>query len=140
MNLDLSLNLSFDGRCEAAFRYYERCLNGRITFLLRWGDSPMANDAPAEWKEKVCHATLAIGSATLTGSDALPGAYEAPRGFSITLGLDDAAEAERLFHALAEQGRVGVPLQETFWALRFGMVTDQFGVPWAINCEKAPGS
>jgi PhnB protein len=63
--------------------------------------------------------------------------YEPPRGFAITLGLSDPAEAERLFDALAENGTVTVPLQETFWALRFGSVIDRFGIPWSINCEKA---
>jgi PhnB protein len=136
MHLNLRTGLSFDGQCEAAFKFYERCFNGKMTFLLRWGDSPMAKDAPAEWKNKVLHATLAIGESSVSGADALPGSYEPPRGFTILLGLQDPGEAERLFHALAENGTVRMPLQETFWAYRFGSVIDQYGIPWEINCEK----
>jgi PhnB protein len=137
MDLKPRIGLSFDGQCEAAFRFYERCLNGKIAFMLRWGESPMANDAPAEWRSKILHATLVIGDTALTGSDALPGSYESPRGFSVLLSLRDRGEAERLFRALAENGAVRMPLQETFWAHRFGVVTDQFGIPWDINCEKS---
>ena len=71
------------------------------------------------------------------GSDAPPDRYEAMKGFSVTLGIDDPAEAERIFYALAEQGTVRMPIGKTFWAERFGMVVDQFGTPWMINCERA---
>jgi PhnB protein len=135
MNLTLSTSLSFDGHCEEAFKFYERCMNGKITFMLTWGDSPMAKDAPAEWGSKINHATLVIGNARLLGNDVVPGAYQAPRNVSLVLGLSDPAEAERIFSALAENGTVQLELQQTFWALRFGLVTDRFGVPWAINCE-----
>src|SRR6478735_6984544 len=73
----------------------------------------------------------------LMGSDAPPGMSEDMKGFSVTLGIDKPAEAERIFHALAEDGTVRMPIQETFWATRFGMLTDRFGTPWMINCEKA---
>jgi len=136
MNLSLRTGLTFDGKCEAAFQFYERCFNGKILFLLRWGDSPMAKDAPAEWRNKILHATLAIGESSVSGADALPGSYEPPRGFTILLGLHDPAEAERLFHALAENGTVRMAMRETFWAHRFGSVIDQYGIPWEINCEK----
>src|SRR2546426_2635492 len=89
MTLNPCINLSFDGQCEAAFKFYERCLNGKIAFMLRWGESPMAKDAPAEWRGKILHATLVIGDTTLLGADALPGSYESPRGFSALLSLDD---------------------------------------------------
>ena len=104
--------------------------------MLRWGESPMAKDAPAEWRGKICHATLVIGDTALAGADVLPGSYESPRGFGLLLSLDDPGEAERLFCALAEGGTVRMPLQETFWAHRFGVLTDPFGLQWDINCEK----
>src|SRR5438270_9999994 len=85
MNLNPRIGLSFDGQCEAAFQFYERCLNGKITFMLTWGDSPMAKDAPPEWNSKIVHATLVVGNTRLQGSDAAPGSYESPRGFGITL-------------------------------------------------------
>ncbi len=137
MTLRLSINLSFDGQCEDAFKFYEQCLNGKITFKLTWGDSPMAKDAPQHWRGKMVHATLTVGDTTFSGGDALPGTYERPQGFGILLGLKELEDAEPLFHALAENGTVHVPLQETFWALRFGSVTDRFGIRWDINCEKS---
>jgi PhnB protein len=136
MTLDPCINLSFDGQCEAAFKLYERCLNGKITFMLTWADSPMAKDAPPAWGSKIIHATLVVGNTRLQGSDPAPGSYESPRGFTITLN-PSADDAERLFTALAEGGIVGMPLQETFWARRFGVLTDRFGIPWTINCEKS---
>jgi PhnB protein len=71
------------------------------------------------------------------GSDAPPERYEKPQGFFVSLGIKEPAEAERVFHALSEKGTVLMPIGETFWAMRFGMVVDQFGIPWMINCEKA---
>jgi PhnB protein len=137
MTLRLSINLSFDGQCEDAFKFYEQCLNGKIAFKLTWGDSPMAKDAPQHWREKIVHETLIVGGTTFSGGDALPGTYERPRGFGVLLSLKELEDAEHLFHALAENGTVHVPLRETFWALRFGSVTDRFGIRWDINCEKA---
>jgi PhnB protein len=131
-----SIYLSFDGQCEAAFRFYERCFGGKITSLLAWGDSPMAKDAPPEWGAKILHASFSVGDVVLAGSDTQ--GYERPRGFSVMLGLSDRIEAERIFNALAEDGTVTVPLQETFWAVRYGSVTDRFGIPWTINCGEEP--
>ena len=105
--------------------------------MLRWGESAMAKDAPPEWKDKILHATLVVGDTSLSGADALPGSYESPRGFSVLLTLNDIGETERLFAALAGNGSVQMPLQETFWAHRFGAVTDQFGIPWTLNYEKS---
>jgi PhnB protein len=135
MKLTPRISLSFDGHCEAAFKLYEKCMNGTITFMLTWGDSPMAAQAPPGWGTKINHATLNVGDTAISGSDALPGQYEPPQGFSIILQMEDADAAERVFQALAEHGTVGMPLQKTFWARRFGSVVDQFGIPWAINCE-----
>src|SRR5437762_4335575 len=113
MTLSLCINLSFDGQCEAAFKFYERCLNGKITFMLTWGDSPMAKDAPPEWSGKIAHATLVVGNTRLQGSDPATGTYEPPRGFGITLSPSEG-DAERLFTDLAEGGTVRMPLQKTF--------------------------
>ena len=135
MTLNPSINLCFNGQCEAAFKFYEQHLGGKMVFKLTWGDSPMASDAPPGWSEKLMHARLIVGETALLGSDVAPASYEAPRGFAMMLDVDKPEDADRLFHALAENGKVGMPLQQTFWALRFGSVTDQFGIPWAINCE-----
>jgi PhnB protein len=137
MNLNPQIGLTFAGNCEAAFRFYERHLNGKMEFILRWGESPMANDAPAGWRDKVLHARLVIDGVPLLGGDVLPESFESPQGFSILLHPKDAGEAERLFSALAENGTVRMPLQETFWSPRFGCVIDQFGISWTINYEKS---
>jgi PhnB protein len=72
------------------------------------------------------------------GADPVPEQYEQPKGFVVLLGIDEPVDVERIFHALAENGTVQMPLQKTFWSVRFGALVDQFGIPWAINCEQAP--
>lgn len=134
--MKLSPHLSFNGECEAAFRFYERCFGGDIVTMLAYGNSPMAEQAPPEWKGKILHATLNFGDNILAGSDSLPGQYEKPKGFQVLLGIDDSVEAERIFNALAENGTVLMPIQQTFWARRFGVLVDRFGIPWEINCEQ----
>ncbi|HEX5000579.1 MAG TPA: glyoxalase/bleomycin resistance/extradiol dioxygenase family protein [Terriglobia bacterium] len=133
--MELTTHLTFNGRCEEAFEYYARVLGATITFRLPWEGSPMADQAPAEWGRKLLHASLRIGAVQISGHDA-PDAAPAMEGFALTLSMRDLTEAERVFAALAEHGKIVTPLQETFWALRFGVLTDQFGVPWMINCEK----
>jgi PhnB protein len=128
--------LSFNGQCEEAFKLYEQCLGGKIAFMMTWGDSPMAGETPPGWGKKIMHSTLNLGDNILQGADSLAEQYQKPQGFSISVGISDAAEAERIFNTLAENGTVQMPLEETFWALRFGMLVDQFGIPWLINCEK----
>jgi PhnB protein len=135
--MQLNPHLNFDGECEAAFKFYEKCLGGKITFMMPHEGTPIADQVPAEWRSKILHATLKVGDEVLTGADCPPDRYERPQGFSVMLGIKDAAEAERVFHALAENGTVHLALQETFWAIRFGMLVDQFGIPWIVNCGKA---
>src|SRR5262245_7993500 len=127
MKLNPYLSLAFNGQCEAAFKFYEQCLGANITFMLRWGDSPMANQSPPHWREKIIHARLRVGDTDLLGGDVLSEQYEEPKGFSVLLEIEDPADAERIFQALAEKGAVQMPLQTTFWARRFGVVVDQFG-------------
>lgn len=134
--MQLNPHLAFNGQCEAAFTFYEKCLGGKITFMMTYGDSPLAEQTPSEWHTKILHATVALGDHRLTGADAPAGNYQKPQGFSVSLQIRDAVEAERIFQALAEKGEVQVPLQETFWALRFGMLVDRFGTPWMVNCGK----
>jgi PhnB protein len=129
--------LYFDGDCEAAFKFYEKVLGAKIVVLMTHEGTPMAKHVPAEWQTKVLHGRLTIGDQVLMASDAPPGSYQKQGGFSLSLGFTDAAEAERVFHALAENGTETMPIAETFWAVRFGMLVDRFGIPWMINCEKA---
>jgi PhnB protein len=97
----------------------------------------MAEQVPAEWRDKIIHAALIIGETTLTGADAPPPHYEEPRGFSIAIPTKDPAEAERIFRSLSEGGKVTMPLEKTFWSPAFGMLVDRFGIPWMVNCEQA---
>jgi PhnB protein len=128
--------LSFNGQCEAALKFYEKCLGGKIVIAMKYGESPMANQLPPDWGKKIIHATFALADQTIGAADSFPGQYQKPQGFSITLNIDAPAEADRIFAMLSENGAVQMPVQETFWALRFGMVVDQFGTPWLINCGK----
>ena len=136
MSVKPCVSMSFDGRCEEALGLYQRWLGAEVSFRMTWGDSPMAKDAPPEWGGKILHASFMIGDMRFACADALPGAYEAPRGVSILLGVKELGEAERIFRELGEGGKVTIPMQETFWALRFGGVVDRFGIAWEINCEK----
>jgi len=134
--MQLNPYLTFNGQCAAAFTFYEKCLGGKIEMMMTHGDSPMADQMPPVLRDKIMHARLVIGDKVLMGSDAPPERYEGAKGFSVSLGIDKPAEAERIFTALAEGGTVQMPLQETFWALRFGMLVDRFGIPWMVNCER----
>ena len=116
---------------------YEQHLGaGKIEGVLTWGDSPLAEQVPTEWRGKLLHARLKIGDSDLVGGDVLPKDYKRPQGFSVMLGIGDPIAAERTFQALAKNGTVIVPFQATFWAVRYGMVIDQFGIPWEVNCER----
>jgi PhnB protein len=127
--------LSFKGECEAAFKFYEQCLGAQPGAIFRYAGSPMADHVPADWSDKIMHGSLTIGDQALMGADAAPDQYEEPKGFSLSLQIKSTADAERIFHDLAEGGRVVMPLEKTFWAERFGMLVDRFGIPWMINCE-----
>jgi len=136
MTMKLNPYLSFNGQCEAAFKFYERCFGGKIECLMTYESRPGEYTVPPEWHKKILHATLMVGDQVLMGADVPPGRYQKPQGFSLTLGLKDQAQAERIFTALAEEGTVEMALQETFWAVRFGVLVDRFGMPWTINCER----
>jgi PhnB protein len=135
--MKLNPHVSFNGDCEAAFQLYERCLGGKIVVMLTYGNSPMADQAPPQMRGKIVHATLSVGNNVVYGADVPPEQYQPPKGFHLTVGLDDPNDAERIFQALSEGGTVQMPLQNTFWAVRFGVLTDRFGVSWEINCEQA---
>ncbi len=135
--MKLNPYLNFNGDCATAFRFYEKHLGGQIVAMMPYAGSPMEKEMPEEFHDKIMHARLMLGDQALMGSDEICGDYTAPHGFHIALNPTDPVEAERVFTALAENGTVRMPLQETFWAVRFGMLTDQFGIPWMMNCEKA---
>src|SRR5712692_6894408 len=104
--------LTFNGHCEVAFNFYEKCLGGKA-MIMRYGDTPMAKEVPAEWHNKILHTTLAVGNYMLQGADVLPDQYERPQGFSVMLNISSAEDAERIFKTLSENGSAKIPLQET---------------------------
>jgi PhnB protein len=133
--MEMTTYLNFKGQCETAFRFYERSLGGQLGPVFRYGGSPLAGQAPVGWEDKVIHGSITVGGHVLMGADVAPERYEEPRGFSLSLQIRSIADAERIFGDLANDGRVVMPLEKTFWAARFGMVVDRFGIPWLINCE-----
>jgi PhnB protein len=129
--------LFFNGNCETAFKFYEQVLGEKIEGMMTHEGLPAADHVPPEWRKKIMHARMTLGNGVLMGSDAPPGHFQQPQGFSINLAINDPVAAERVFKALSTNGKVTMPLEKTFWAYRFGMLVDQFGIPWMINCEKA---
>ncbi|WP_211444639.1 VOC family protein [Collimonas humicola] len=128
--------LNFNGTCDAAFKFYEKVLGGKITLNLRFGETPMAENIAPALQDQIAHVRLESGSIVLLGSDCPPEHFEKAQGTVLSLNVDNIPEAERVFNALKENGTIKMPLEKTFWAIRFGMLTDQFGTPWMINCEK----
>jgi PhnB protein len=134
--MKLNAYLHFNGNCEEALNFYQEVLGAKQLMMLRYGDSPAADETAKELQNKIIHGRIAIGEGIIMGSDAPTGRYQAPGGFSVNIGVETPEEAERIFKALSEKGTIHMPMEETFWALRFGMFIDRFGTPWMINCEK----
>lgn len=128
--------LIFSGDCEAAFRLYADALGGKLDVLMTFGESPACADIPADYRDKIMHVHLSLGDQALMGSDCPPGVPTGPmQGCSISVNVDSVAEADRVFAALSAGGEVRMALDKTFWAQRFGMCVDRFGVSWMVNCE-----
>jgi PhnB protein len=128
--------LTFDGNCREAMQTYAKILGGNVVAMITHKDMPEA-DCPAEWGDRIMHARIVFDGNVLMASDTIPGHDEKMQGFSVALQARSADEAERIFGSLSEGGNVRMPLQETSWAHKFGMLTDRFGTPWMINYEKA---
>ena len=132
--------LAFDGTCADAMRFYEQALGGRLEVLLRGADTPMAGNIPKEHAHRIMHARLVLpDGGTLYAGDAPPQQpYEGIKGVAITLNYASTAEAEAAFAALAAGGTVAMPMQEAFWARRWGMLVDRYGTPWIVNGDLVP--
>ena len=126
--------LFYDGNCEAAFRHYEKVLGAKIEMLLRNEEAPPDMPSPPERKKKIMHGRISIDGEVLMASDAPPDHFHKPQGFAVSLTFTDPVEAERKFTALCEGGSVNMPFGKTFFSKGFGMGTDQFGIPWMVNC------
>ena len=136
--MQTSQYLFFNGQCEAAFKFYEQCLGGKMVALMTYADIPaesMQCPLTPEMGKLIVHARLIVGTTTLLGGDAPPERYCPPAGFTVSLGVETPAEAERIFAALADGGTIEMPMEKTFWAERFGMVAGRFGTPWMVSCE-----
>ena len=136
--MQANIYLFFNGNCEEAFKYYAKVTGGTIEAMMPHKGTPAEQQTAPEWREKILYACLKIGDTAIMASDAPPGRQQKAGGFAVSLGVDTPAEAERIFKALSEGGSAPVmPMGPTFFAVRFGMVTDRFGIPWMVVCEKA---
>ena len=125
--------LGFNGQCEEAFNFYRQVLGGEIVMMMKHKDLPDPASVPAAWSELVMHARLVSGDVLLMGSDWPPDRFEGQKGFHVSLIVDGPDEANRVFEALSEGATITMPIAKTFWAERFGMLTDKFGTPWMVN-------
>ncbi len=132
--------LTFDGNCREAMKFYETCLGAELHLM---PFSEMPGDFPKEAKDRIMHARLTKGPAILMASDTMPGMPfdRGKNNFSVSIGCESLQEIEKLFAAFSENSKVTMPLHDTFWGARFGMLTDQFGINWMFNFEKPkPGA
>ncbi|UGQ49158.1 VOC family protein [Massilia endophytica] len=128
--------LMFNGNCEDAFNFYAKVFSSKLNDIHRYANSPMEDQVPADFRNRVMHTSMNIANIVLMGSDSPPEQGFAPiQGTSLSISVPTAEEAERVFAALADGGKVTMPIASTFWALRFGMLTDRFGTPWMVNCD-----
>ncbi len=122
----------YDGKCEAAFKFYEKELGAKIEVMMRYEQAPPEMPSSAEYKNKIMHGMISIDGAPVMASDSPPQHFQKPQGFSLTLSVNDPAEAERKFTALCKGGAVTMAWSKTFFAKGFGMGVDQFGIPWMV--------
>ena len=125
--------LFFEGRCEEAIEFYRGALGAEVTALMRFKDNPDPQNACAPVdSDKVMHASFRVGETTVMASDGMAGGNPTFQGFSLSVSAPDETAAERMFNVLADGGQVQMPLSQTFFSPRFGMVADRFGVSWMI--------
>ncbi|MGE5156993.1 MAG: VOC family protein [Gemmatimonas sp.] len=122
----------YDGKCEAAFKFYEKELGAKTEVMMRYEQAPPEMPSSAEYKNKIMHGMISIDGAPIMASDAPPQHFHKPQGFSLSLSVSDPAEAERKFNALCKGGTVTMAWSKTFFAKGFGMGVDQFGIPWMV--------
>ena len=131
--MKLYTQLNFGGNCEEAFRFYEKHLGGRIAMMMKQSQAP---NAPKGAGNAIIHARMNIGETVLIANDVPPSVFQRMRSVYLYLSVDSAAEAEKVHKLLAEGGEVYMPMEETFYATRFSMLRDRFGVSWSIIHER----
>lgn len=134
--MKLHVHLNFGGNCREAFQFYEQNLIGKISMMMTQADMPAANPAPGVSPGAIAHARMNIGSTELIGNDVPADRFQPMRSVYLYLAVDSSEEAERIYALLSENGDVYMPLTETFYASRFGMLRDRFGVSWTVICER----
>ena len=132
--MKMNTYVNFAGTCAEAFRYYEKHLGGKVGMMMTHGQAPDQSRVNPEWKDAVLHARISLGGTELQGAD-IPNA-QPMRSAYLTLGVDSELEAERIFSSLSDGGQVLMPMEETFFASRFGQVRDRFGINWMILHER----
>ncbi|HUB17290.1 MAG TPA: VOC family protein [Acidobacteriaceae bacterium] len=132
----LYAHLNFGGNCREAFEFYEQKIGGVISMMMTQGDVPPGSRAPGAEPGAIAHARMTIGQTELIGNDVPASHFQPMRSVYLYLAVDSAGEAERIYAVLREQGEVYMPLAETFFASRFGMLRDRFGVSWTVICER----
>lgn len=133
--MNVNAYLHFRGDCAKALAFYEEVLGGKVTMSMRYGEAPAEMRGPPGSDELIMHARFELGGTVIMASDAPPGRGQKMAGCAISLNLDDPAAAERVYGRMIEGGAVHMAMAPTFWARRFAMFEDRFGVAWMINCE-----
>ncbi|MDB6028937.1 MAG: 3-demethylubiquinone-9 3-methyltransferase [Verrucomicrobiales bacterium] len=134
--------LFFNGKCEEAVEFYRKALGAEVEMMMRFKDSPEPTPPgmlPAGFENKIMHCSLRIGQTTVMASDGCSAGEVKFEGFSLSISVPNEADADRVFAALADGGRVEMPLTKTFWSPRFGMVQDRFGIGWMVIVMAASG-
>lgn len=134
--MQLHTYLNYGGNCAQAFRFYEQHLGGTITMMMTHGEAPNQEQVPAGWKDAILHARMTLGGTDLLAADVPPDRFQPMRSAYLTLTLDSAEEAERIYALLSEDGQIFMPMQETFFASRFAMLRDRFGTSWMLLHER----
>jgi PhnB protein len=135
--------LYFDGRCEEALKYYKKVLGAEIGMMMRFKDNPeppAQSMVPPGSEKKIMHATFTVGGHSIMASDGMCGGAPSFQGFALSLSVKTDMDAEKLFKALKKDGQERMPMIKTFFASRFGMVADKFGVTWMVICEAPANS
>ena len=134
--MKLNTYLNYGGNCEEAFRFYEKHLGGKILMMMRYKDQPDPKNVPPGSENLNLHATLHLGETEIMAADMPPGRFQPMRSAYLALAVESVEETERIYGLLTEGGEVFMPIQETFFALRFGMMRDRFGTSWMVICER----
>ncbi len=132
---EMNVHLVFSGNCREAMAFYAEVTGGHVESMVTFGGTPAAADTPAHWHDRIIHASLNLRGRRLMGADMDGDCYQAPQGAAVYLAYPEPEQAEAIFARLSEGGSVTMPIGETFWARRFGMATDRYGIHWMIACE-----